>query len=105
MRKLLGRSPKEEITRVQLEKAKQLLVETDLSAAAIAKQCGYSQPKYFSQVFHARVGLAPSLYRRDQKRFPRGTNREFLAGFTPLPTCLKLRAPILPSKPSPSAWN
>ena len=57
MEKLLGRSPKEEITRVQIERAKRLLTETDLPAAAIAEKCGYSQPKYFSQVFHAKVGL------------------------------------------------
>ena len=64
MEKLLGRSPKEEITRVQIERAKRLLTETDLSAAAIAEKCGYSQPKYFSQVFHAKVGLPPGAYRR-----------------------------------------
>jgi LacI family transcriptional regulator len=64
MEKLLGHSPKEEITRVQIERAKRLLTETDLSAAAVAEKCGYSQPKYFSQVFHARVGLPPGAYRR-----------------------------------------
>ena len=66
MEKLLGRSPKEEITRVQIERAKRLLTETDLSAAAIAEKCGYSQPKYFSQVFHAKVGSSPGAYRRSK---------------------------------------
>ena len=64
MEKLLGRSPKEEITRVQIERAKRLLTETDLSAATVAEKCGYSQPKYFSQVFHGKVGLPPGAYRR-----------------------------------------
>jgi LacI family transcriptional regulator len=64
MEKLLGRSPKEEITRVQIERAKRLLTETDLSAAEVAEKCGYGQPKYFSQVFHAKVGLPPGAYRR-----------------------------------------
>jgi LacI family transcriptional regulator len=68
VRKLLGRSPKEEITRVQLERAKQLLLETDLPAAAIAEKCGFSQPKYFSQVFHAKVGLPPGAYRQSNSR-------------------------------------
>jgi LacI family transcriptional regulator, galactose operon repressor len=63
MRKLLGRSPKEEITRVKLERAKQLLTETKLSAAAVADRCGFRQAKYFSQVFHAHVGLPPGAYR------------------------------------------
>jgi LacI family transcriptional regulator len=68
MRKLLGRSPKEEITRVQIERAKELLAETDLPGSAIAEKCGYSQPRYFNQVFHGRVGLPPGAYRRNMKR-------------------------------------
>jgi LacI family transcriptional regulator len=64
MQKLLGRSPKEELMRVQLERAKQLLVETDLPSSAIAEKCGFSQSKYFCQVFHAKIGLPPGAYRR-----------------------------------------
>jgi LacI family transcriptional regulator len=68
VRTLLGRSPKEEITRVQLESAKKLLMNTNLSVVAVAERCGFSQPKYFSQVFHAKVGLPPTLYGRNAKR-------------------------------------
>jgi LacI family transcriptional regulator len=68
VRALLGRSPKDEITRVQLEKAKSLLSETDLPVVTIAERCGFSQPKYFSQVFHAKIGTPPTSYRRDTKR-------------------------------------
>ena len=66
--KLLGRSPKEEITRVQIERAKQLLATTDLPAATIAEKCGYNQPIYFSQVFRSQVGLSPSDYRAGEKK-------------------------------------
>jgi LacI family transcriptional regulator len=68
LRRVLGRSPKEEITRVQLESAKRLLAETDLSVVAIAEKCGFSQPKYFSQVFHSKIGTSPGSYRRNMKR-------------------------------------
>jgi len=68
VRNLLGRSPKEEITRVQLETAKRLLVGTDLPVVAVAEKCGFSQPKYFTQVFHAKVGTPPVLYRRNATR-------------------------------------
>ena len=68
VRALLGRSPKDEITRVQLEKAKSLLSETDLPVVAVAVRCGFSQPKYFSEVFHAKVGTPPASYRRETKR-------------------------------------
>lgn len=71
MRKLLGRSPKEEITRVQLDKAQRLLLETDLPVATIGEKCGYSQAKYFSQVFRARFGLPPGAYRNSQLKSER----------------------------------
>lgn len=66
MLKFLGRSPKEEIMRVQIERAKQLLTETDLPAAAIAEKCGFAQAKYFNRVFHTKVGLPPGEYRRSK---------------------------------------
>jgi LacI family transcriptional regulator len=68
MRSFLGRSPKEEITRVQLESAKRLLVDTNAPVVTVAEKCGFSEPKYFSQVFHAKVGIPPALYRRNAKR-------------------------------------
>lgn len=67
MQKLIGRSPKEEITRIQLERAKRLLTETDLAAAVIAVKCGFAEPKYFSQVFHTKTGLPPGAYRKSVK--------------------------------------
>jgi LacI family transcriptional regulator len=68
MQKLLGRSPKAEVLRVQLERAKQLLGETDLPSAVIAEKCGFSQAAYFSRVFHTRVGLPPAAYRQSVSR-------------------------------------
>jgi len=68
VRDLLGRSPKEEITRVQIEWAQKLLVETNLPVVAVAARSGFSQPRYFSQVFHAKVGVPPAVFRRSAKR-------------------------------------
>lgn len=67
IRRLLGRSPKEEILRVQIERAKQLLTMTDLSAAVISEKCGFSEPKYFSQVFRMRAGQSPAAYRKSKR--------------------------------------
>jgi LacI family transcriptional regulator len=39
---LIGRTPKQEMLRIQLERAKQLLAETDWTVAEIALQCGFS---------------------------------------------------------------
>lgn len=66
--RLLGRSPKDEIMRIRLERAKQLLAETTLPVGVIADKCGFSQAKYFSQVFHAKLGLTPGRYRHDTQR-------------------------------------
>lgn len=60
----LGRSPKQESTRIRLERAKQLLRETALSVAQIAERVGYSEAKYFIAVFHRMVGDTPLRYRR-----------------------------------------
>lgn len=61
--KLLGRTPHEEITRVQVERVKELLAETDLTLSAIAHRAGYKHVEYMSVVFKRETGLPPSRYR------------------------------------------
>lgn len=60
----LGRSPLQEIRRVRLEKAKQLLSETDLSMPAIARRSGFPNAARLANVFHAGTGMTPSQYRK-----------------------------------------
>ena len=66
-RKLLRRSPKQEIVRVQIETAKQLLLSSNLTAADIAKKCGFHEAQYFSHVFHNKVGVPPAKFRKQNK--------------------------------------
>jgi LacI family transcriptional regulator len=66
--KLLGRTPHEEITRVQIERVKELLVETDLPLAVVAHRAGYKHVEYLSVVFKRETGLPPSQYRREVRR-------------------------------------
>lgn len=61
---LIGRSPKAEITRVQLEQAKRLLATTDLTLSAVATKSGFRDAGYLCQVFAAKLGLTPGAYRR-----------------------------------------
>ncbi len=68
-RQFIGRSPLEEIRRVRLEKAKQLLATTDLPMPMVASQSGFSEAKQLSLVFHDTVGVTPTTYRR-QFRVP-----------------------------------
>ncbi|MCF6314216.1 MAG: XylR family transcriptional regulator [Verrucomicrobiales bacterium] len=63
-KKILGRSPKEELTRVRIERAKELLRETSLSVADIADRIGYAESKYFIEVFSRSVKTTPLRYRK-----------------------------------------
>ncbi|MEI6072878.1 MAG: AraC family transcriptional regulator [Verrucomicrobiae bacterium] len=59
-----GLKPMEWLGQRRLEMAAQCLSGTSKSIAAIAGDCGYSCPFYFSRQFRHHYGLAPSLYRR-----------------------------------------
>ena len=61
---VLGRSVHNEIVRVQLRKAQELLKETDLSVRTIAEKAGFKHPEYMAAVFKHRVGVTPVAYRR-----------------------------------------
>jgi LacI family transcriptional regulator len=63
--KLLGRTPKEEILRVQLARAQELLTHTNLPMAVVAEKAGFRSSGYFCEVFHRRMGCTPGAYRRD----------------------------------------
>lgn len=63
-KKLIGRSPHEEIERVRMDLAKQLLHETDLSLAAIAHRVGYKHVEYMCVAFKRVTGQTPGHYRQ-----------------------------------------
>jgi LacI family transcriptional regulator len=67
-RRLLGRTPHDEIIRVQLNRVKMLLTETDLSLAQIAEKAGFEHVEYLSVVFKKEIGLPPSQYRAQHRR-------------------------------------
>ncbi len=58
----------EYVTRVRLQKAKQLLCTTTLSITEIAHAVGYQGPNYLAEVFKAVEGITPSSYRRTHSR-------------------------------------
>lgn len=63
-RQLLGHSISDEIRRARIEKAKQLLVTTEMSMAQIAQACGFSSASRLGIVFGQLVGEPPSEYRQ-----------------------------------------
>lgn len=62
-----GRSVLGQIQRAHLERAKRLLVETDLPIAEVASQSGFTDFRHLGVVFRRRLELTPSAY-RDQLR-------------------------------------
>lgn len=62
----LGRPPKAEILRLQLEQARQLLLETDLPLPEISAKCGFRHPEYFNAVFREKNGKPPGRFRREK---------------------------------------
>jgi LacI family transcriptional regulator len=59
----LGRSPAEEIRRVRLERAKELLSQTDLPIPKVATACGFGTGEYLATIFKQATGLTPLKYR------------------------------------------
>ena len=60
---LMNCTPKDEILRVRLNRAKQLLAETDLSLPLIAEKIGVDHAEYLSRMFKLRVGVTPTEFR------------------------------------------
>lgn len=52
------------LTRLRIDRAKELLTETDASVSAVAEAVGYSGVFYFSDAFKKATGLCPTAYRR-----------------------------------------
>ncbi len=59
----LGRTPAEEIRRVRLERARQLLADTDMPVPKVAFTAGFTSREYFAQAFKREIGLSPRQYR------------------------------------------
>ena len=57
-------SPHEFLTRIRLEKAKQLLVRSDLTVTEVCLEVGYESLGSFSAMFARMAGCPPSEFRR-----------------------------------------
>ncbi len=63
-RRLLGRSPNEEIVRVRIDHVRNLLRGSDLSLDQIAARTGFATSQYMLEVFRKTTGVTPGNYRR-----------------------------------------
>ena len=66
----VGRTINHEITRIRLDKVKELLRCSDLSVTGIAAATGFTRPNHLHRVFRADTGISP----REFQRKMRGSN-------------------------------
>lgn len=62
-----GKSPLDYVIQLRIQKACQLLDNTDLKIKQIAPQVGYQDPYYFSRIFTKTIGTSPRDYRKSPK--------------------------------------
>lgn len=65
---LLGRTLHDEILRVRLRLAQQLLEETDLPIEQVADKAGFTHRQYLGEVFKTQYGESPAAYRGKRRK-------------------------------------
>jgi transcriptional regulator GlxA family with amidase domain len=58
-RRYLSRSPKRYYMELRLSKARNLLMQTDMSIINVALACGFTSPSHFSKCYRAQYGTTP----------------------------------------------
>lgn len=58
-RRYLSRSPKRYYMELRLQKARHLLLQTDMSVINVALACGFTSPSHFSKCYRAHFGRTP----------------------------------------------
>jgi AraC-like DNA-binding protein len=86
-RQAFNKTPHQYLTERRIEKAKQLLVSSDLSVTAVCFEVGFQSLGSFSSLFHKYVGLSPTFYRA--KASPRILVSVLLPEMT-IPACFLL---------------
>jgi LacI family transcriptional regulator len=70
-RQFLGRSPAEEIRRVRVDHAVQLLCDTSWPMPRIATACGFDRPELLTRAFRRELQTTPSEFRKQHLRIRR----------------------------------
>ena len=59
---LTGHSPSDFVRQVRMKKAEELLKSKKYTVAEVSDMLGYSDPKYFTEIFKKHYGITPSAY-------------------------------------------
>lgn len=64
----VGRTLHDEMLRVRLNRARELLAETELPIALVAEKAGFRHQEYLGAVFRQRLNVTPAQYRQQNGR-------------------------------------
>lgn len=64
VKQAIGRSIHQEIKRVQVERAKELLSLGNVPIKQVARDCGFKNVQYFTRAFHLATGQTPAAFQR-----------------------------------------
>lgn len=65
MKSITGVTPADFIREARIKHACMLLTTTKASISDIAYRCGFTSPRYFSNIFRQTTGMSPSEYRKE----------------------------------------
>jgi LacI family transcriptional regulator len=68
LKKILGRTPHDQILHEKIERVKLLLTTTDLTLSGIAEKAGFEYVEYLGVVFKRLTGKSPGQFRSDHLR-------------------------------------
>ncbi|MFQ5622126.1 MAG: GlxA family transcriptional regulator [Paracoccaceae bacterium] len=71
-RRYMNRSPKRYYMELRLQKARNLLMQTDMSVINVALACGFASPSHFSKCYRAHFETTPYRERGSQAKSLRG---------------------------------
>ncbi len=71
-RRYLNRSPKRYYMELRLQKARNLLMQTDMSVINVALACGFASPSHFSKCYRSHYSTTPYRERGSQGPVPGG---------------------------------
>ncbi len=66
-----GMSPMNYLTECRINRAKELLEDTDMKINTISQELGFSSPQRFNVTFKKNVGIAPTEFRKDSLNSPK----------------------------------
>ncbi|NLB54551.1 MAG: helix-turn-helix domain-containing protein [Lentisphaerae bacterium] len=66
-KRVLNRSPMEQVMRTRILKAAELLERDDILITEVAFDCGFNDSNYFTRQFNRAMGVTPTVYREKNR--------------------------------------